>query len=144
MLPAMRAALIDGEVGLDGLLAVAGPLAGLGDRVGRELVLTADAVLAAEARGVGPDGAPPACADLLRLQAQVWATALDQDGAEPRETTQLRLRSAGSGVPARTGSSRSRVCCCPRSPRSTSGSSTPSAHHVSTRRTGAVPAHQRL
>ena len=27
------------------------------------------------------------------MQAQVWATALDQDGAEPRETKQLRLRS---------------------------------------------------
>ena len=97
----MRAALVDGEVGLDGLLAVAGPLAGLGDRVGRELVLTADAVLAAEARGEGPDGAPPACADLLRVQAQVWATALDQDGAEPRETRQLRRRSALLGDPGR-------------------------------------------
>ena len=110
VLPAMRAALVDGEVGLDGLLAVAGPLAGLGDRVGRDLVLTADAVLAAEARGEGPDGAPPACADLLRLQAQVWATALDQDGAEPRETTQLRRRSAVLGTPGTTGSSRSGGC----------------------------------
>ena len=130
----MRAALIDGEVGLDGLLAVAGPLAGLGDRVGRDLVLTADAVLAAEARGEGPDGAPPACADLLRLQAQVWATVLDQDGAEPRETTQLRLRVGGARhARARTGSCRFGGCCCPRSPRSTSASSTPSAHPVSTR-----------
>ena len=103
ILPAMRAALTDGEVGLDGLLAVAGPLAGLGDRVGREMVLTADAVLAAEARGEGPDAAPPACADLLRLQAQVWATALDQDGAEPRESTQLRLRSARLGRPRADG-----------------------------------------
>ena len=101
VLPAMRAALVDGEVGLDGLLAVAGPLAGLGDRVGRDLVLTADAVLAAEARGEGPDAAPPACADMLRVQAQVWATALDQDGAEPREAKQLRRRSAVLGTPRR-------------------------------------------
>src|SRR5688572_18906064 len=97
--PGMRQALIDGEVGLDGLLAVAGPLAGLGDRVGRDLVLTADAALAAEARGAGPGGAPPACADLLRVQAQVWATVLDQDGAEPREKKALRLRSFTLGRP---------------------------------------------
>jgi hypothetical protein len=99
VLPAMRAALMDGEVGLDGLLAVAGPLAGLGDRVGRHLVLTADAVLAAEARGDGPDGAPTACAGVLRVQAQVWATVLDQDGAEPREAKALRLRSMTLGRP---------------------------------------------
>src|SRR6478735_6750637 len=103
LLPAMREALVDGEVGLDGLLAVAGPLAGLGDRVGRELVLTADVVLAAEARGEGPDAAPPACADLLRVQAQVWASALDQDGAEPRETTQLRRRFVRLGRPRTDG-----------------------------------------
>jgi hypothetical protein len=103
VLPAMRAALIDGEVGLDGLLAVAGPLAGLGDRVGRDLVLTADAVLAAEARGAGPEGAPPASADVLHVQAQVWATVLDQDGAEPRESRQLRRRSAVLGTPGEDG-----------------------------------------
>ena len=79
------------------------PLAGLDGRVGRELLLTADAVLAAEARGEGPDAAPPACADLLRVQAQVWATALDQDGAEPREAKQLRRRSAVLGAPADDG-----------------------------------------
>jgi hypothetical protein len=90
-------------VGLDGLLAVAGPLGGLGDRVGRDLVLTADAVLAAEARGAGPEGAPPASADLLRVQAQVWATVLDQDGAEPREATQLRRRAAVLGTPHEDG-----------------------------------------
>ena len=101
--PRCAEALVDGEVGLDGLLAVAGPLAGLGDRVGRELVLTADAVLAAEARGEGPDAAPPACADLLRVQAQVWATALDQDGAEPREATQLRMRFVRLGRPRADG-----------------------------------------
>ena len=79
-------------------------------------------MLAAEARGEGPDAAPPACADLLRLQAQVWAAALDQDGAEPRETTQLRMRFVRLGVPVRMGWSLSRGCCCPRSPRSGSGS----------------------
>ncbi|MFH8248797.1 DUF222 domain-containing protein [Microbacterium sp. B2969] len=96
-LPAMRDALIDGEVGVDGLLAVAGPLEAMGDRVAVEDLLAADAVLAAEARGVGPDGAPPACADLLRIQALAWSAVLDQDGAEPREERALRLRGVRLG-----------------------------------------------
>lgn len=84
-LPAMRQVLLDGEAGVDGVIAVAGPLLAAGERAGREKVLAADAVLAAEARGEGPDAAPPACAELLRVQAQVWAAVLDQDGAAPRE-----------------------------------------------------------
>lgn len=91
-LPAMREALIDGAVGVDGLLAVAAPLEAMGDRVPMADLLAADAVLAAEARGEGPDAAPPACADLLRVQALAWSAVLDQDGAEPREERALRLR----------------------------------------------------
>ena len=134
VLPAMRAALVDGEVGLDGLLAVAGPLAGLGDRVGRELVLTADAVLAAEARGEGPDVTPPACADLsARCRRRRRRRCLDQDGAEPRGRPRSCAGAAPGSAPRETtGSSRSRVCCCPRSPPNTSASSTPSAHPAST------------
>jgi len=86
VLPALREALLDGETGVDGVVAVAGPLLAMGDRVDRESVLTADAVLAAEARGEGADAAPPACADLLRVQAQVWAAVLDPDGAAPRDS----------------------------------------------------------
>jgi len=97
-LPAMRDALIEGIVGLDGLLAVAGPLEAMNQRVGREDLLTADRVLAAEARGDGPDAGPPACADLLRLQALVWSAVLDQDGAEPREDRALRKRGITFGV----------------------------------------------
>lgn len=98
MLPAMRDALIDGEVGVDGLLAVSAPLEAMGARVDRDAVLLADGVLAAEARGEGPNAAPPACADLLRVQAQAWAAALDQDGAEPREERALRMRGVTIGV----------------------------------------------
>ena len=67
------------------MLAVAGPLLEMDRRVAREKVLLADEVIAAHARGEGPDAEPPACADVLRVHAQVWATALDQDGAEPHE-----------------------------------------------------------
>ena len=133
VLPAMRAALIDGEVGLDGLLAVAGPLAGLGDRVGRDLVLTADAVLAAEARGEGPDGAPPACADLLRRAgAGVGDRARPGRRRTPRDHAAAAALRGARHARARTGSCRSGVCCCPRSPPSTSASSTRSAHPAST------------
>ncbi|MDO8381888.1 MAG: DUF222 domain-containing protein, partial [Microbacterium sp.] len=101
-LPAMRAALLDGEVGLDGVLAVAEPLSSLASGVSREALLVADQVLAAEARGEGPDGAPPLCADLLKVQARVWAVVLDQDGAEPRERQALLKRGLTLG-PARDG-----------------------------------------
>ena len=92
LLPAIRAALLEGTVGIDGLLAVAGPLDAMSDRVPLDAVHTADAVLATEARGEGPDAAPPATADQLRVHAHVWAAVLDQDGAEPREERALRLR----------------------------------------------------
>lgn len=84
-LPALREALLDGIVGLDGVIAVAGPLLEMGGRASREDVLTADGVLSAHARGEAPDGAPPVCADILRVHAQTWALFLDQDGGEPRE-----------------------------------------------------------
>jgi hypothetical protein len=98
LLPAMRSVLLEGEVGLDGLIAVSGPLEAMSQRVPLESLRVADAVLAAEANGTGPDGAPPACADLLRVQAQAWAAALDQDGAEPKEQQAMRMRGLTLGV----------------------------------------------
>ena len=98
LLPAMRSALLEGEVGIDGLIAVTGPLEAMSQRVPLESLRVADAVLAAEASGTGPDGAPPVCADLLRVQAQAWAAALDQDGAEPKEEQAMRMRGVTLGV----------------------------------------------
>ncbi|MDN3494974.1 DUF222 domain-containing protein [Planococcus sp. APC 4015] len=97
-LPAIRDALIDGELGVDGLLAIAGPLTAMKPRVGRDDLLAADAVLAAEARGEGPSGEPPACAESLRVQALVWSAYLDQDGAEPLEDRAIRLRGITLGA----------------------------------------------
>lgn len=99
LLPALRGALLEGAVGLDGLLAAAQPLDAMSRHVARDDVLAADAALAAEARGEGPDAAPAACADLLRVHAQAWAVCLDQDGAEPREERALRLRGIALGRP---------------------------------------------
>lgn len=91
-LPALRYAMADGDVGVDGILAVSAPLSELDRRVARDAVLLADEVLAAEARGTGPDEAPAACAELLRIQALAWSAALDQDGAEPRERDAMHRR----------------------------------------------------
>src|SRR6478736_10385863 len=98
-LPAMRAALCEGLVGIDGLVAVAGPLLSAGSRIPREALLAADAALAAQSRGEGPDGGPPMGADLLRVQAQAWSIALDQDGAEPRERMTAHKRGFMLGAP---------------------------------------------
>lgn len=99
--PQMRAALGESEVGVDGMVAVIGTLRNLagGWPGGFEGVLAADAELAASARGTGGDGAPPACAEDLRAQAQVWALYLDQDGQEPREDRAMRKRGYTLGMP---------------------------------------------
>lgn len=88
--PALRAALLDGEVGVDGVSSVVGAFRGCG--AGREQLLAADEELAAAARGEGADAAPPASADELRAYASVWVAYLDQDGAEPDEARALRKR----------------------------------------------------
>lgn len=102
MLPAVRAALVGGEIGVDGALAIAAPLTGIRHRVGREEILLADEVLAGHARGTGPDGAPPACADELKMHATAWAAALDPDGDEPVESMAARRRGLTLG-PVRDG-----------------------------------------
>ncbi|MCW3492533.1 HNH endonuclease signature motif containing protein [Microbacterium sp. SSM24] len=94
--PAMREALASGAVGVDGLAAVVAALDGAG--CAAQARRAAEAELAAAARGAGCDGAPPPGADELRVQAQVWAMFLDQDGAEPRETRALRKRGLTLGV----------------------------------------------
>ncbi|MFE1646667.1 DUF222 domain-containing protein, partial [Microbacterium sp. P01] len=94
--PALREAAADGVVGVEALVAVVGTLAAAQCDRGARLI--ADAELAASARGAGVDGGPCPGVDDLRLQAQVWAAYLDQDGAEPRETRALRKRAFTIGV----------------------------------------------
>ncbi len=94
--PALREATADGVVGLDAVAAVVSALEGAACEL--RVRHAADAELAAAARGAGEDGAPMPCADDLRLQAQVWAAYLDQDGAEPRERRALRKRGFTLGV----------------------------------------------
>ena len=92
--PGMRGALAAGAVGIDGVLAVVVPLTAVLASAGRAAVLAADEELAASVAGEPGSGAP----DELRALATVWATYLDQDGAEPREAAALRKRGLTLGV----------------------------------------------
>ncbi|GEC76118.1 DUF222 domain-containing protein [Microbacterium maritypicum] len=109
--PAMRAAMLDGAVGVAGLLAATGPVEHAPVRVGTADRLLADAELAAYARGcavaaqgaddgrradadaaVDGEEAPPATPEDLRTLAQVIVQYLDPDGAEPADDIAMRAR----------------------------------------------------
>lgn len=93
--PEVREALLDGAIGVAGVLAATGPIDQAGDRIGVADRLTADAALAAFARGCPADAdagadagagtAPPATPEDIRQFAQALAMALDPDGAEPSD-----------------------------------------------------------
>ncbi len=89
MLPGMRAALAAGAVGVDGLLAVVDHLAPVRIRANADDFLAADTAIAEAAIGAALGEPVPAImpepADLLKIRAQAWAAALDQDGSEPRD-----------------------------------------------------------
>lgn len=108
--PELRETLLDGVVGIPGLLAATGPIDQTGDRVGTVDRLRADAELAAFARGEvapGEDGVgqdaidpePAATPEELRVLAQVIVAYLDPDGAEPAGERAMRDRFLTLGVP---------------------------------------------
>jgi hypothetical protein len=103
--PALQGALVDGTIGIAGLLAATGPVEQAGPRVGTADRLRADAELAGYARGcdaaaegsgrddVGSaDVAPPATPEDLRILAQTIVAYLDPDGAEPAHERAMRAR----------------------------------------------------
>ena len=120
-LPMMRAALAAGDVGVDGMVAVCGPILSCASGVAGRLA--ADEEIAASARGEGADAAPPACAEELRALATVWAMYLDQDGAEPREARAMRKRGLSIG-PCHDGLHPCAAAFSPRSQGSSSACST--------------------
>ncbi|WP_046011367.1 DUF222 domain-containing protein, partial [Microbacterium sp. SA39] len=103
--PALRDAMLDGAIGVAGLLAAVAPIDKAAHKVGRETMLGADAVLADYARGYPsvfdlPDAeadtdtdasnsddppGPPATPEDIRQYAQVIALAMDPDGPEPSD-----------------------------------------------------------
>ncbi|MDQ0728368.1 HNH endonuclease signature motif containing protein [Microbacterium sp. W4I20] len=110
--PSLREALLDGVIGVAGLLAAIGPIDKAAHKVGRSAMLAADALLADHARGyrtdaddegVDPDAeadtgegidddgnpegvpGPPVTPEDLRQFAQSVAMSLDPDGPEPSD-----------------------------------------------------------
>lgn len=102
--PALHRALHDGAIGLAGLLAATGPIERAGPRVSPADRWAADALLAAQARGVIDDGsdqgraAPAPTPDELRVRAQVIVAYLDPDGAEPDFDRAARSRGVRLGA----------------------------------------------
>lgn len=100
--PALRQAMLDGAVGVGGLLAATGPIESAGDRIGAADRWKADVVLADVARGcptvedadadAQPDTAPPAMPEDLKAIAHAIAAQLDPDGAEPAEHRAMARR----------------------------------------------------
>ncbi|MEV7631496.1 DUF222 domain-containing protein [Microbacterium sp. NPDC089318] len=104
--PAMREALLDGAVGVAGLLAAVAPLERARDRITAEQRMWADENVAAFARGdelPGEEGdddggrAPRASAEDLKQFASALAIALDPDGAEPSDLQAQARRSITIG-----------------------------------------------
>lgn len=98
--PQLRGALLDGVIGVAGLLAATWPIERAGSRIGTADRLRADADLAGFARGCpradadadAADTAPPATPEDLRLLAQAIAAYLDADGAAPTEERAMNAR----------------------------------------------------
>lgn len=107
--PLLREALLDGAMGLDGILAATGPVEQAGPRIGDADRLRADAELATHAYGGDlpgvlsggggtAGGGPGATAEDLRILSRVIVTYLDPDGAEPAHERALRRRSVTFGA----------------------------------------------
>jgi hypothetical protein len=112
--PRLRSALVDGALGITGLLAATGPIEQARGRVGAVDRLRADAELAGYARGFAVAGSdagadvdgdgdgdvdgdglevgPAATPEDLRILAQRIIMFLDPDGAEPAEEIAMRGR----------------------------------------------------
>jgi hypothetical protein len=97
--PALRAALLDGAIGVSGLLAATASIERAGTRIGTTDRLHADVMLADFARGASAvdgadagDAAPPATPEDLRLFGSEIAMILDPDGAEPDDRNAMNSR----------------------------------------------------
>ncbi len=98
--PALRQAMLHGDLGVAGLLSAIGPIEQAGDRIGAAARWQADAVLADMARGVSDgvsDATPPAIAEDLKVLAQAIAMRLDPDGSEPTEERARQRRGVTIG-----------------------------------------------
>ncbi|GAA2972712.1 hypothetical protein JOD63_000147 [Microbacterium terrae] len=95
--PLLRDALISGSIGSDTVAAVATTLDPIADRCHPTDIAAAESELVGAAIGGGASGgaaddAPACTADETRLQARVWALALDPDGVLPDYERAARRR----------------------------------------------------
>lgn len=90
--PALREAMLDGAIGVAGMLAATDPIEKVAHRISVDDRLDADICLARAARGIRPDPeagpdaevqGPPPTLDELKLLAETLAALLDPDGDEP-------------------------------------------------------------
>lgn len=96
--PGLREALLDGMIGVGGMLAATAPVDQAGSRIGDADRLRADAELAAHARADADGRGPGATAEDLSILSRVIVTYLDPDGAEPATERAMRQRSLTFGV----------------------------------------------
>ncbi len=83
--PHVASALAAGVLGVDAAAVVVNELRPTLPVAGALAVEAAERALVAGAVAPHPEAPPALDADTVRLQAQVWAAALDPDGAEPTE-----------------------------------------------------------
>jgi hypothetical protein len=90
--PALREAMLDGAIGVAGMIAATEPIEKVSYRIGVEDRLDADRCLARAARGIRPDPeggpgeevqGPAPTLDELKLLAETLVALLDPDGDEP-------------------------------------------------------------
>lgn len=104
--PALREAVVQGAIGLTGLMAAIDPLEFSAKRITHDARLRADTQLAALAMGLAPrdadaptgDPAPLPTPEELSALSKVLVAYLDPDGAEPLDDLAVRGRSFTLGV----------------------------------------------
>lgn len=98
---ALRDAVVDGDLGLAGLIAATDPIERSARRITDEARIAADQQLADLARGIDTSSAEPASdvprampfPEDLRVLSQVLVAYIDPDGAEPTDELAMRGRS---------------------------------------------------
>ena len=97
--PVVASSLAAGELGVDAAAAIIRELERPRLVADPAAVVAAEHALVAEATGVGERARVRCTADEVRVQAQAWATYLDQDGREPDDDRAMRRRGFRLGRP---------------------------------------------
>ncbi|MCX7522564.1 DUF222 domain-containing protein [Microbacterium sp. STN6] len=99
LFPAVASAVADGTLGADAAAAIVAALRPVLNTAHPAHIASAESELVAAATGAAPESPAPATAEDIRLQAQVWAAALDPDGVLREEEKALTRRGVRLGRP---------------------------------------------